>query len=79
MLPVFIHASTPNYQGSHMDGFHEAVYAAVATLADKNTKSGAHINLFPGFVSPADLRNLRNAHSIGYRIRLAARLFRLAR
>jgi nitrogenase molybdenum-iron protein NifN len=59
LLPVFIHASTPSYQGSHMDGFHEAVYAAVATLADKNTKSGAHINLFPGFVSPADLRNLK--------------------
>ena len=24
-LPIFVHASTPSYQGTHMDGFHEAV------------------------------------------------------
>lgn len=58
-LPVFIHASTPSYQGSHLDGFHEAVCAAVSTLAEKGEKTGSHVNLFPGFVSPADLRNLK--------------------
>lgn len=58
-LPVFIHASTPSYQGTHMDGFHEAVCSAVVALATKSEHTGAHINLFPGFVSPADLRNLK--------------------
>lgn len=58
-LPVFIHASTPSYQGTHMDGFHEAVCSAVVALANKGEHTGAHINLFPGFVSPADLRNLK--------------------
>lgn len=58
-LPIFVHASTPSYQGSHLDGFHEAVCAAVTTLAEKKEKPGTHINLFPGFVSPADLRNLK--------------------
>lgn len=58
-LPLFIHASTPSYQGSHIDGFHEAVCAATATLAYKDKEKGTHINLFPGFVSPADLRNLK--------------------
>jgi len=58
-LPLFIHASTPSYQGSHIDGFHEAVYAATAAFAYKEKQRGTHINLFPGFVSPADLRNLK--------------------
>ncbi len=58
-LPAFIHASTPSYQGSHMDGFHEAVCAAVSALAEKGEHTRQHINLFPGFVSPADLRNLK--------------------
>lgn len=57
-LPHFISASTPSYQGTHMDGFHEAVAAMVASLAE-NTFSGNHINLFPGFVSPEDLRHLK--------------------
>jgi nitrogenase molybdenum-iron protein NifN len=58
-LPVLVHASTPSYQGSHMDGFHEAVASVVATLAERGEK-GKHINLFPGFVSPQDIRHLKD-------------------
>ena len=58
-LPYFIHASTPSYQGSHVDGFHEAVYATVATLAEEKAK-GDHINIFPGFVSPEDIRHVKD-------------------
>lgn len=58
-LPVFIHASTPSYQGSHMDGFHEAVAATITTLAVSG-KTGNHINLFPGFVSTEDIRHLKD-------------------
>jgi len=58
-LPVFIHASTPSYQGTHMDGFHEAVAATIMALAEKKAKSN-HINIFPGFVSPEDLRHLKD-------------------
>ena len=57
-LPHFVSASTPSYQGTHMDGFHEAVAAIVNTFAEK-TFTGEHINLFPGFVSPEDLRYLK--------------------
>jgi len=32
-IPVLIHASTPSYRGTHMEGFHEAVRATVETLA----------------------------------------------
>ena len=58
-LPVFVHASTPSYQGSHMDGFHEAVAATISVMAEKKPKS-THINLFPGFVSPEDIRHLKD-------------------
>ena len=57
-LPHFITASTPSYQGSHADGFHEAVLGAVSALASPE-KKGDHINLFPGMFSPADLRYLK--------------------
>ena len=58
-LPVFVHASTPSYQGTHIDGFHEAVAATIAVLA-KGTGTHKHINLFPGFVSPGDIRHLKD-------------------
>ena len=58
-LPVFIHVSTPSYDGSHMDGFHEAVLASVSALATDTFSERSHINIFPGFVSPEDIRHLK--------------------
>ena len=67
-IPVLLHASTPSYRGTHVDGFHEAVRAAVEALA----QGGPHresLNVLPGFVSPEDLRHLKEIladFSIGY-------------
>jgi nitrogenase molybdenum-iron protein NifN len=61
-LPPIVHVSTPSYQGTHMQGFHRAVLATVAALTPKDAdddKSSKRINLFPGMVSPADLRHLK--------------------
>lgn len=58
-LPEFIYASTPSYNGTHMDGFHEAIAASVRTLAKKTT-SNEKINIFPGFLSTEDLRYLQD-------------------
>ncbi len=57
-LPHFVTASTPSYQGSHIDGFHEAVTGIVKSMAEAGEKS-EHINIFPGFVSPEDLRLIK--------------------
>jgi len=59
-LPALVHVSTPSYQGTHMQGFHGAVCALVEALAG-TTPSGDRpaVNLFPGMVSPADLRHLK--------------------
>ncbi len=54
----FVVASTPSYQGTHIDGFHEAVASVVRKFAKKGIP-GDHINLFPGFVSTEDIRLLK--------------------
>ena len=53
-----VHVSTPSYRGTHMDGFHAAVKALVEQLGHAGEKSPA-VNLFPGMVSAADLRHLK--------------------
>lgn len=57
--PFLINVSTPSYRGTHMDGFHAAVSAVVKASARKAPR-GKHINIFPGFVSPADLRQIKS-------------------
>ncbi len=59
-LPALVHVSTPSYQGTHMQGFHGAVRALVVALAESMAPGErASVNLFPGMVSPADLRHLK--------------------
>lgn len=66
-LPPIVNVSTPSYAGTHSQGFHRAVLATVSTLAEKTTagldgdvKTVNTVNLFPGMVSPADLRHLKD-------------------
>lgn len=56
-LPEFINVSTPSYSGTHMEGFHGAVYEVVAQKAEAGPRSD-RVNLLPGFVSSADYRLL---------------------
>jgi nitrogenase molybdenum-iron protein NifN len=56
--PKLVHVSTPSYRGTHIDGFHAAVRAAVEQLAESGP-AGSGINLLPGMASPADLRYLK--------------------
>lgn len=57
-LPLLVNVSTPSYAGTHMEGFHAAVRAMVDQLAD-GTERHDGVNVMPGFVSPADLRYLK--------------------
>ncbi len=57
-IPVLIHAPTPSYRGTHMEGYHEAVKAIVETLAESGSHTSS-INLIPGFLSSEDLRYLK--------------------
>ncbi len=57
--PLMVQVSTPSYMGTHMEGFHNAVASVVDTLATKDEASPDTINILPGFVSPADIRYLK--------------------
>jgi nitrogenase molybdenum-iron protein NifN len=56
--PEIVTVSTPSYRGTHMEGFHATVRAVVEQMARGGEARGA-VNLLPGFVSPADIRYLK--------------------
>lgn len=56
--PKLVTVSTPSYCGSHMEGFHAAVNAVVDQMA-RNDLTVDSVNVFPGFISPADTRYLK--------------------
>jgi nitrogenase molybdenum-iron protein NifN len=57
-LPALVTVSTPSYSGTHMEGFHAAVKAVAEQICESGDATGA-VNLLPGFLSPADLRYLK--------------------
>jgi nitrogenase molybdenum-iron protein NifN len=57
-LPIFIQTATPSYCGSHIDGFYNTILATVKSIAKESIRRNA-INIIPGFVSPADIRYLK--------------------
>jgi nitrogenase molybdenum-iron protein beta chain len=54
-----IHANTPSFVGSHITGFANMTTAMVKYFAEHTTNSLKQINLIPGFVDPADMRELK--------------------
>ena len=58
-MPALIHASTPSYAATHMEGFYAAVKATVAQMAQPTARHRG-INILPGMISPADIRHLHD-------------------
>ncbi len=56
--PALVNVSTPSYTGTHIEGFHAAIKSVVAQLVEE-AEPHRGISLFPGFVSPADIRYLK--------------------
>lgn len=54
-----IHASTPSYVGSHITGFSNMVKGMVQYLAENSGLANGKINVIPGFVSPAEMREIK--------------------
>lgn len=57
--PEIVSVSTPSYSGTHMEGFHAAVKSVVAQLTTKTAEPNRTVNVFPGFLSAADIRYLK--------------------
>lgn len=56
---VVIHANTPSYQGSHVTGFSGMVKGMVKYLSQNTKSPNGKINIIPGFVNPADMREIK--------------------
>jgi nitrogenase molybdenum-iron protein beta chain len=56
---IAIHANTPSFVGSHVTGFANQCEAFVKYLSESTGETKNVINLFPGWVEPADMRELK--------------------
>jgi len=56
---IVIHANTPSYVGSHITGFSNMVKSMVKYLALNTKKPNGKVNVIPGFVNPADMREMK--------------------
>jgi nitrogenase molybdenum-iron protein beta chain len=56
---LVVHCNTPSYVGSHIHGYANMVAGFIRYLADKRAPKNDKIGVFPGFVNPGDLRELK--------------------
>lgn len=56
---VVIHTNTPSFQGSHVTGFANQCEAFVKYLAESSEQTRNVVNIFPGFVDPSDMREIK--------------------
>lgn len=56
---IVIHANTPSYIGSHVTGFSNMVKGMVRYLAENTGEPNGKMNIIPGFVNPADMREIK--------------------
>ncbi len=56
---VVISASTPSYVGSHITGFSNMVKSMALQLSGGEGRKNDQINIIPGWVEPADMRELK--------------------
>jgi nitrogenase molybdenum-iron protein beta chain len=56
---IVVHCNTPSYVGSHVTGFGQMVAGFIRYLAQKDAPKIDKIGLFPGFVNPGDIRELK--------------------
>ncbi len=54
--------STPSYAATHVDGFFRTIYALINSFS-AHVSDSEHIAMFPGLVSPADIRYLKEVLS----------------
>ncbi len=54
-----IHANTPSFVGSHVTGFANMTTAMVRYLSEKTGRTRNAFNLLPGYLDPADMRELK--------------------
>ena len=54
-----IYAHTPSFTGSHVTGFANMCHGIVDHFAECSAVRGKHIDIFPGWVEPSDMREIK--------------------
>lgn len=53
-----VHANTPSYVGSHINGFYNMMNGFINYLSRSTGRSNGKAAIFPGFVNPGDMREM---------------------
>jgi len=56
---IVVHANTPSYVGSHISGFYNMMAGFIRYLSKSTGKSNGKTAIFPGFVNPGDIREMK--------------------
>lgn len=56
---LVVHCNTPSYVGSHITGFANMTTGFLKYLAESTGESNGKVTVFPGFVNPGDMRELK--------------------
>ena len=56
---MVIHASTPSYAGSHINGFFNMMCGFIKYLTQKTEVPNGKTVIFPGFINPGDMREIK--------------------
>lgn len=59
-----IHASTPSYEGSHIQGFSNMMVGFINYLAVKTGNTTGKTAIFPGWVNPGDCREIKRLANV---------------
>jgi nitrogenase molybdenum-iron protein beta chain len=54
-----VHCNTPSYVGSHINGFFNMMMGFMSYLTQKSGESNGKTAIFPGWVNPGDIRELK--------------------
>jgi nitrogenase molybdenum-iron protein beta chain len=54
-----VHANTPSYVGSHVNGFFNMMCGFIKYLSQNTGSANGKAAIFPGFVNPGDMREIR--------------------
>lgn len=61
---LVIHTNTPSYAGSHINGFFNMMCGFIKYLSKSTGVSNGKAAIFPGFVNPADMREMKKIASM---------------
>lgn len=61
---IVIHTNTPSYVGSHVNGFFNMMNGFIHYLSKSTGQSNGKAAIFPGFVNPGDIREMKKIVSM---------------